>query len=352
MKQHDTIKSASPQPDTQRHQLRCVRGKFPKGVLMRWNYPLMLLLTMLACLHTPPALAQRQTEVDGTRIEDRVYRSYESNWRKYARFACEIDGGYAYFPSYDRRFDNSLNMTTSQAMDKLTKTWEEKQGNLVQKRSKSPPREDAEALAKALPELKIGSYGYVASAEVVEIINDKQMIVRQLWLVNLNTLRKAYEADEKESARRNNGEVNREELNFNYQSRIKLKELQEERDEGFTQSFRLIGYDTRGLRVGDRWEGPNNEGFQVGVARWETPQPAEGETRRSRREEPRLVLSAIEPVMRTTLDEEGFKKLLKERGMTVVDFVNLMRDMRENDPQNAEQRVINSLLPPELKRED
>ncbi len=312
---------------------------------------------VLMVLALPSAvLADRQTEVDGTPIEDRIYRGYEANWRKYARFACEVDGGYAYIPHYDRRKDSSRGMSVTQVMDELTKRWEEKSGNLVVKKTKRPPREDAEAFARAIPDLAVGSYGWVASAEVVEVIGRDEMIVKELWLVDRDRLNEQYKAD-REKMERRTGEVDEDELKFDYQGRLALREQAGEKDEGFTGTFRLIGYDTRGLREGERWEGRNNEGFQVAVIRWETPEPeAEEDSDRRRRsrsdDDPRLVLSEIESKMRRTLDSEGFKKLLAERGMSVVEFVELVRDMRENDRQNAEERITNALLPDALPDDD
>lgn len=293
-----------------------------------------------------PALAE-QAELDGSRIDDRTWRGFQSNWRRYAQFASETPGGYVMIPKYDRRLESSAGLTTSQAMEKLTKTWEEQSGALVTKKSKSPPRDDAEAYARALPELKVGAYGWVASAEIVKIIDGKQMIVRELHLVNLEKMAAAYKEDEARMARQNNGEIDRDALHFDYGARIKLMDYQKDKRSGFTRSFRLVGYDTRGLRVGDRWAGPNDKGFQVGVARWETPTAEEAEGLRRDERGPRLVLTEVAQTMRETLDEEGFKKLLKERGMTIADFVELVRTLRETDRENAEERIINALMPEE-----
>ncbi|MFN3168869.1 MAG: hypothetical protein ACE37H_17605 [Phycisphaeraceae bacterium] len=289
-----------------------------------------------------------QKEIDGTPIDERVYRAFESNYRKYARFATENDAGFVVIPTYDRRLDNSLGMSTSQAMDALTEHWEEKSGNLIVKNSKRPPREEAEAFATRLPDLKIASYGYLHSAEVVKVIDDNEMIVRELWLVNREELSRQYNADKQRMARRNDGDVDEAELQFDYAKRAAMVTQQEDRKAGFKNEFRLVGYDTRGLRVGERWEGPNSEGFQVGVVKWETPEPGEDDRQRFRaRDEQRLVLTKLEDAMRDTLDEEGFKRLLAERGMTVAGFVDLVRTMRERDRENAEQRIVNALLPPE-----
>ncbi|MBX2852662.1 MAG: hypothetical protein KTR15_13075 [Phycisphaeraceae bacterium] len=294
----------------------------------------------------------RQTELDGSPIPGQIYSSYQANWRKYAVFVGEVDGAFAVIPKYDRRLESSRGINTGQAMEKLKVQKEERNGNLTRKRVKYPDRADAEAYSKALPELSVGSYGWVASAEVVKIIDRKQMIVKEVWLVDRPKLRAAYEKDKAKSARENDGEYNKELLNFNYAQRIKMMEQQEDRDEGFERQFRLVGYDTRGLRVGDRWKGLNDEGFQVAVAYWEEPEPEEGESRRRRNDEPRLVLTEVQDVMRKTLSEEDFKKLLGERGMTVAAFVDLVRTVRERDRRNAEERILNAIMPPEVDLDD
>ena len=316
-----------------------------------------LLLLILVSLFCMPTQAQRgQAELDGTPISDPVYSGFQSNWRKFAEYAAEIEGGFVVIPGYDRRLESSRGINTSQAMNLLKVEQEVRQGNLIRKRTAYPDRADAEAYSKALPEMKIGNYGWVASAEVVKIIDRKQMIVKEIWLVDRPKLRKAYEDDKAKSERENGGEANKELLNFNYAQRIKLMEQQEDRDEGFERQFRLVGYDTRGLRVGDRWKGLNDEGFQVGVAMWEEPEPDEEEDRKSRRRskdnEPRLVLTELESVMRSTLKEQGFKELLQARGLTVTAFVDFVRTVRENDRRNAEERVFNALLSPEIEIED
>ena len=324
-------------------------------LLINHSLKRLLLLILVGLFAFAPIPTQaRQTELDGTPIPDPIYSSFQSNWRKYATLAVEVDGGFALFPTYDRRLDSSRGISTSQAMDKLKVEKEEQNGNLVRKRVAYPDRADAEAYSKALPELTVGSYGWVASAEVVKIIDRKQMIIKEVWLVDRPKLRAEYEKDKAKSERENNGEANRELLNFNYGERIKMMEQQEDRDEGFERQFRLVGYDTRGLRVGDRWKGLNSEGFQVGVAYWEEPEPDpdEKQSRRRRDSDPRLVLTEVESSMRKTLDEDGFKALLKDRGMTVAAFVDLVRTLRENDRRNAEDRILNSLLPPQVDLDD
>ncbi|MEO0476685.1 MAG: hypothetical protein AAF085_12060 [Planctomycetota bacterium] len=311
-------------------------------------------LILLASVFLLPAnmVQARQTELDGTPIPSEVYSSFQSNWRKYGVMAAKLDDSFVMIPTYNRSRESSRGINTSQAMAMLKEVREVRQGNLVRKRTAYPDRADAEAFSKALPKMSVGEYGWVASVEIVKIIGRKEMIVKEVWLVDLPSMREAYAKDKEKSARDNGGEPNTELLKFNYAERIKMKEQQEERDEGFEEEFRLIGYDTRGLRVGDRWKGENDEGFKVAVAYWEEPEPEEGESRRRRKSDPRLVLTEVESVMRKTLDEQGFKELLAERELTVADFVDLLRTVREQDRRNAEKRIINTLLPPEIERDD
>ena len=189
------------------------------------HFRLCLFVVLIGLLALPAGSVQaRQTELDGTPIPDAIYRGFQSNYRQYANMICEVDGGFAVIPTYDRRLQSSRGINTGQAMEKLKVEKEVKTGNLVRKRVKYPDRADAEAYSKALPSLEVGNYGWAASAEVVKIIDRKQMIVNEVWLVERHKPPAADEKDRQRSARENNGEENKELLNFNYAQRIKMME--------------------------------------------------------------------------------------------------------------------------------
>jgi len=309
---------------------------------------------LVLSLSALPAQAQRsaRTELDGTPISAAVYSAYEANWRKFARYACKVGEGYGFIPGYNRRYDSSLGMSATQYMEESKIVREVERGNLTIKRQYAIPREDAEAWVRALPSSRVGSYGYVDSAEIVKVLDDKRMLVKSLWLVDQEQLREEYEQDKQRMERRE-GEVNKEQLAFEYGKRIELKQMHDEEDNGFAQTFLLMGYDTRGLREGERWHGPGDAGFQVGVIRWQALEADEAgddggrRARRSGDSGPVPVLSAIEEPMRRGIDGEQFKELLAERGMTVAGFVDMMRDLRDKDRANAEERIHNALLAPE-----
>ena len=296
-------------------------------------------------------------ELDGSAIDERVYRTFYSNFKKYAQFACEVDGGYGLIPEYSRRNDSSRGMTVNEVLDKQSEETTIRTGTLVQKKKRTPPREDAMAYVNALPDVRVGSYGNVASAKVLHVIDGNQMIVTELWLIDRDTLREEYERDEQRSEKKNDGRADRDELEFNYKSRIWLRKQQESSRFGFTGVFRIVGYDTRGVRPGERWKGPKDDGFQVGVIKWEESDRDEfegldKETRRAIGSRPRLVISELTLTMRNQVDEQGFKKLLKERGMTVQQFVDVMQRMRDIDRRNADERILEALLPPDEDDDD
>lgn len=319
--------------------------------------PLVASCLLFAVVLATAADAQIREELDGTPIAPSVASAYESNWRKYAQYAFEFDGAFGYIPNYDRRLPSSLGTTTTQFINDNKIVREERNGNLVLKRQIFIPREDAEAYVNALPDTAIGSYGKIASAQIIKVIDGDQMLIKDVWLVDQDRLREEYARDRELSARRNNGEPDDDALNFQYAKRIELKQRQDDRRAGFTGSFRLVGFDTRGLRAGDRWYGPNDQGIRVVVMRYEQPEPDEqgdGRSRFSRRSDNqgRLVLANVDSAMRQSLDNRSFAKLLDERGMSIAAFVELVRTLRDNDRANAEDRIKNALLPPQPPREN
>ena len=322
---------------------------------------LLRLIAVLGLLVPTAAHAQaQQTELDGTPIDRSVYAAFDSNWRQYGQFAREIDGEYALIPDFDRRYESSFNMTVSMALEHMTQRWEEQRGNLVYQRSRTPHRADAEALSRALPGVGVGNYGWLHSVQIVSILDERTMVVTNAWLVSREEVTNDYLTDQRGQERRD-GEVNHDELQFNHQSRIALVQMQEDPSHGFTGMFRLVGFDTRGLESGERWDGPENEGLQVVVVRWEMSEADEqpqqqrsipdvtGQTRGGGNVQsgpvPRLVIAEFEQAMRRRIDEDGFKRLLASRGMTVTQFVTMVREMRSADRDNADERIFNQLMP-------
>lgn len=311
-------------------------------------------LVILSVFVTATPMAAQAADAGGEEIDRQTAAAYQSIWRKYGQYASKTHYGYVMLPNYQRRFQNSQGLAPTTAMNRLVKRWEEKKGNLVTKKLKYPPRVEGETLSRALMSMEMGQYGWVHSAEILKIIDDKRMVIHEVWSVDADKLEEQFERDEQQMARRE-GRVDGSQMEFNFQVRMYLLELQKDRDSGFEDPSILVGYDTRGLRVGQRWKGPNDSGFQVGVASWYTPEAEEegSSRRRSRRSNPSFrVLTEVENTMRERLGEQEFVDFLHARGQSVKTFVELVREIRERDRRNADERIFQALQPPNPEQDD
>lgn len=320
-------------------------------VTPRWIAMFAAVLLASVAHADPPA----NTELNGDPIDPRTYRAWAGNYRTLARYCAAFEGDFLVVPDYERRVPSSRGLTRSRANDELTVTWRETRGGLSQNRMREPEPEEVHAYAYLLPSVEVGTYGYLHSVEIVEILGPEEMLVREVWLVDRQALRAAYDRDSRR-ARESGARNFREQLDALYEHRQAAEEMQDD-EPMFDETHRLIGYPTRGLRAGERWEGEEDEGIQVALARWELPELDDGDGTGSRRrstKDPRMLMVNPQRVMRDTLDEAGMMRLLDARGLTVAAFVEMMREMREQfrDRDEADQRLIQVLLPPMPEEED
>lgn len=309
------------------------------------RYPFTLTLLALICAVTlpAPAPAQELTELDGTPIPSGTRRAWIGNYREFSRFVGVFEDQYIVLPNYERRNDNSHGVSAREAEEALKISWTQDAGVLTETRSWTPPREEIEAYTKLLPSLKLGSFGYVHSVEVVEVLGPEQMLVTDLWILDADLLKRQYDRDR--AAGRATGDRNYTKvLEAAYRKRLELADLQDER--AFRAAFRLVGYSTRGVQPGQRYAGPGDEGFQVAFANWDLPpEPEEGSRRRSRPDDAVAVLIDPAPVMRETASEQQFIELLGQKDITIAGFVELVRAAREADRDTADALVLAELMP-------
>lgn len=323
-------------------------------VSFRWTAMIAAVLLASIAHADPPA----NTELNGDPIDPRVYRAWAGNYRSIARYCAEDDDGFIVLPGYHRRTPSSRGFTRAQATDELTVRWRETTGGLSQNRMREPEPEEVQAYAYGLMSVEVGTYGYVHSFEIVEVLGPEEMLVKDIWLIDKAAVRADYERDS-QRARANGARNFRDQLDALYEHRIALSELQDDEDD-LQETHRLIGYSTRGLRAGERWEGTGRDGIQIGIARWEMPEweddaGEDGDSRRSRDDdEPRWVLVNPQQAMRHTLDEQDMIRLLDARGYTVAEFVELMREVRERfrERDEADARLVDMLLPPKPRTDD
>jgi len=298
-------------------------------------------LLALLCAIPLQAAAQVTTELDGTPLDTRTRRAWAGNYREFARYIAPFEDGLVVIPNYERGHDNSFGISFGQAENELKVTWKEKNGIVVQDRNWTPPREEVEAYTKLLPSLDLGTFGYIHSVEVVELLGPDQMLVTDLWILDEQALEQQYDRDEAQG-RASGDRSYRQVLDAAYKRRLELADLQGDRD--FDGPFRLVGYQTRGLAKGQRYTGPNREGFQIAFAAWDIPPQEEGRGRTSRRNAVRVLIDPAS-VMRNSATEQQFVELLGQKGMTIAGFVELVRGAREQDRDTADSVVLAELMP-------
>lgn len=301
----------------------------------------------------PPAAADppANTELNGDPIDPGTYRAWAGNFRHIAQHCYEYEGEFVVVPGYNRRIPNARGLTRARAVDELTVTWRESRGGVTQTYEREPERGEVDAYIHALPDVRPGAYGYLVSARVVAILGPEEMLVADLQLIDMEDLEDDYKRDE-QRARAQGVRDFREALNQRYEQRLAVKDIQEEEEDLLEPAHRLVGYATRRVRVGDVWTGPEDEGIQVAIARYEylDEQQLEPVDRRYRGDldQPRMLMIHPEPALRRPLDEQGMLRLLDERGMNVVGFVELMRELRDEvrDRDEADRELVEQLLPP------
>jgi len=317
--------------------------------------PLLAACTAAALLigATPQADADppTHTELNGDPIDSRTYRAWASNYRHIARHCFEYEGEFVVVPGYDRRVPNSRGLTRARAVDELTVTWRETRGGIRQTFEREPEPGEVDAYINALPDVRPGSFGHLASARVVAILGPEEMLVADLQLIDMEELEDDYKRDEAR-ARAQGVRDFREALNQRYEHRLAVKELQDDAEDLLEPAHRLVGYPTRRVRVGDVWTGPQREGIQVAIARYEYLDEEQLETADRRfhgdPEQVRMLMINPEPALRRPLEEEGMVRLLDARGMTIAGFVEMMRELRDEvrDRDEADLELVEQLLPP------
>lgn len=287
-----------------------------------------------AAVNTPPTTPATTgpgaltVEIQGPTVTDpeRIERMYQQYWRRLGAEYVVIGNDYAPALEYDPRYSSSAKETMAEVTRRLTVTKTERVG-LIRKVTTVPPvPAEAQAVAMALPAFERGAYGYVHSAEVVEVLGPQEMVVRNVWLVDPQTLIgvRGDQRSERDKLRQRQDAFNSNRL-----------------------TMRLCGYDTTAVKVGDRigMIGANGgKPLQIMIVQTE-PQPntpgAPGAPGT-----PRPVATIIEKSTMGGIDEKQFADLLAKRGITHTDFVNIflesqrtsLRDSIANTVQRIESK--------------
>ncbi len=260
--------------------------------------------------------------------------AWDTNWRFFADNFIPFEDDFIGLPTWDAQYPSSTNLTLALARDKLREEYTVRRGMLSTRMYRYAPNEEAEAYATTLPSLEVGAYGRVDSVEVVSVLGPQEMLVTNVWLLDEQALDREQEAFEAK-AKRKGVRLSKDDLRMEFQVREALAEVQD--DPAFLGEFRLVGFSTRGLTEGKRYEGPRRRGLEVAVAKVEPV----GEGRKTR-----LVLLPYRRFDRTALDEREFRIMLQRRGMTPEEFIQQLRAARELDADTADRTLMTKLLPP------
>jgi len=306
-------------------------------------------------------------------MDDFGQRFWAMHWAKVATMFAKVGEEFYALPGYNRRYPSSAGRTVEQWTREHTDSRQVRiGGNLVKTVTDRPPREEAEAAVAALPDLKVGQYGYLESVKVESLLGPRTMLVSEVWYVDEaeigREIRQAEERGEqliredqarvrrerereREYDRRtrdydnrnnrgtryrdNNRErfdteprIDRDDVDKAIEQRYKHRQalIDRQKKEGRVK-LRLEGWLTAGAAPGTRWKGPDGRGLKVAIV---GEAEVEGGTR-SRYGSRDAALRAVDAEsFETMLSEAEFVELLKGCDMTPAQFVELAKQRIES----------------------
>jgi len=309
---------------------------------------------------TPTSIA----DLDETQAQ--YWRNY---WHDAARVYAPVDGEYYLCANWTPRFPSSRHITPSKWQSENTTVRRTNSGFLVQTEKQKPPMDEALAAAMSLPELAPNHYGYIHSAKVVKVVSPTEMIVTDIELVDTEKVqaeinrveqraqriiaeqehRERLERERERERRRRNNNIRRDRdrdrdrnedrneldmsdvrdaIEFRYSQRQELIKRQEQF--GRT-TVRLLGYPTAGATPGTRYTGYDRRGMQIAIVE------RSGESSSSRRSRGRQLTAVNAELLRKGVTEQQFVELLAGRGLSPVDYINLVREKIQLVPGGMEQ---------------
>ncbi|MCE9590615.1 MAG: hypothetical protein K8S99_08845 [Planctomycetes bacterium] len=287
---------------------------------------------------TQPAATQPAGSAGADRAEAEEVKRRERMWARYwpifAKRFYKFGDDYVAF-DYDPKFANSRHLSSSEAIEKLTRVVETRSNTMVTSHRISPPRAEVDAIAKALPDMRVGAYGYVHSWTVEEIIGPDEMMVSQIWLIDREQMNR-----ERDEMHRQTGwsDEARNEVKARFKERDELAQRQQ--NDNYWRRLKVVGIPTRSLVPGVRWSGPKNDaGIQVAVL---------GALRQRRNAEGYwdnrqvAVLLAAER-LKAGLSEADFKAMLAKSGYTPDQFTKLVSAELRKGSRDMDTRVIAAL---------
>ncbi len=264
--------------------------------------------------------AVKRIDVELSRSQ--VQAIWSRNWRDYASRVLLLEEGFAFCPSFDRRYPSSRGITASDLIRQS-------------RRGSQPtmPRAEAQSGAAALPRLEVGQYGYVHSVRIVEIRGPQEMLIDQMRLIDATELNAEVRAERMRLLRagRDRRQIDQY-IDALFGQRQELAARQRDRD--WRQQLILRGFPTADLQEGTVWNGPRG-GLQIAIA-WEPP-----EQQHRFRRDPMIAVRA--DMFGEGVTASQFVRMLALSDHTIESFCALVYQQRQDAPDREHESVFNTL---------
>lgn len=323
-------------------------------LILNWHQSVLWsMVALFVCAVAMPAMGQ-----DVELSERNQQRLWHQHWREFGKFYVEHEGKFVCFPKYDTLLHNSSGKTAREYEKESEQAFDlGRNGGVV---TLDKPQGEVDAVTRLLPAFEPGSYGYIHSGMVDEIVNGQTLRLKQVWLLDGEATRDTKRKEQEEfrqdvgrdfqSALRNWRRGGRapggrdpdilgramginEAIDWRYEKREELIELQT-RNGGAV--LELQGFDTSRLFKDKRWPAGNSVG-SVQVAIVEVSGGG-GFLNTDKR-----ITAVSASALRKGLDEEQFKKMLASRKLTDKQFVQLVFDAKKADGREYRQSVLASI---------
>lgn len=305
---------------------------------------------LAACvLASAPAVAADTT---ADRAEEaRVEKLWSRVWREFAVAYIKHEDQYVYVKGYDRSIPSSTGVTLRDYKEEsaLEQTYNDERGK-EQTRTVNKPDEECHAAVATLPKVAVGSYGYIHSVDIKDIIDGKTLAARNVWLVDAaaardqkkelkDKLRQQFAEDIEDAIldrgrkeRRSKGEgilsrraMENETIDWAFEDRDAAISLQ--RDDAYNDhKWTITGYRTDRLKEDARWPTGKaaEKGLQLIVVK------VEGDE----------VTAVPAAALGRGISEADFLELISRQAITKARFVEIVTEAKRESRTDYDQLVF------------
>lgn len=317
------------------------RRHVSRQLLMALALCLTLLPTQILLAGDDEAAKNQETpEVKKTQeLSPRGKAMWNRHWSIAAKSYIVFNNEYLCIRGYNERYPSSRSVTVTDLLrrDKgYTMRLRTRRGTTVDQRV-TLSRAEAEAQAMALPEMAVGQYGFIHSVLVERILSPDAMIVRDVWLVDAQALHRARDDDRNRFSQDYDYSVASQLADEVYLNRLRLANTQQQAV--FSREFVLQGFPTESLASGMRWSGPRDGGLQIALLTVrdvdDNMSPEKGRRR--------MLVAAPVGRLRNGLNSEQFMDLLKQRGMTPNELVDVIDEANRSIVRDIEKSMVDAI---------